>query len=85
VIQSFDRVVRKQYDRWSLKSVQNALKESASYDQVVSLAKTGKGKDKDGYRKEFIELVKKSKEVGREDYQHTIAEEEQGVLVTIVR
>ncbi len=35
-------------------------KGTASYDQVVHLAKQGKGKDAKGYRAEFIRLVEKS-------------------------
>lgn len=35
-------------------------KGSASYDQVLSLAKTARGEDAEGYRAEFIQLVKKA-------------------------
>ena len=33
----------------------------SDYDAVIKLAKKSKGKDKNGYRKEFLELVKKAK------------------------
>ena len=36
---------------------------SSSYDQVEELASGSLGKDPDGYRKEFVELVKKAKEL----------------------
>ena len=36
-------------------------KANASYDQALSLAKTGKGEDEAGYRQEFIRLIKKSR------------------------
>ncbi len=35
----------------------SAFKSSASYAQVITLAKKAKGEDKEGYRKEFLKLV----------------------------
>jgi len=35
-------------------------KSNASYDQALELAKAAKGEDEDGYRQEFIKLVKSS-------------------------
>jgi len=35
----------------------SAYKQDASYDDVIKLAKKAKGKDADGYRNEFINLV----------------------------
>ena len=32
----------------------------SSYDMVYSLAKSARGKDKEGYRKEYISLVRKA-------------------------
>ncbi|WP_440132662.1 YfbK domain-containing protein [Chitinophaga sancti] len=39
----------------------SAFKGKASYEQVLSLAESAKGIDKEGYRAEFIQLVKKAK------------------------
>ncbi|MBC7688183.1 MAG: DUF3520 domain-containing protein, partial [Aquabacterium sp.] len=36
------------------------FKQEASYTNVIQLAKTAVGKDAEGYRKEFIQLVKKA-------------------------
>ena len=36
-------------------------KANASYDQALSLAKSAKGEDEEGYRQEFIRLIKKSR------------------------
>lgn len=35
----------------------SAYKQSGNFDQVISLANSAKGKDANGYRKEFIGLV----------------------------
>ena len=37
------------------------FKQEASYDDVLKLASEGKGKDENGYRAEFIQIVKSSK------------------------
>lgn len=34
------------------------FKNKANLDEVITLAEQGRGKDKDGYRAEFIRLVK---------------------------
>lgn len=41
----------------------SAHKGSASYDQVVQMAQQSLGEDRFGYRAEFIELVKRAKNV----------------------
>src|SRR5690606_10076797 len=38
----------------------SAHKGQASYDQVLALARGAKGEDPEGYRSEFIQLVKKA-------------------------
>jgi Ca-activated chloride channel family protein len=38
-------------------------KGKATYDSVLELAEEGRGKDESGYRKEFLDLVKKAKEL----------------------
>jgi len=38
----------------------SAYKQNASYDAVIAMAKNAMGKDADGYRKEFINLVEKA-------------------------
>jgi len=39
----------------------SAFKQNATFEQVISLAETAKGKDKEGYRSEFLSLVKSAK------------------------
>jgi Ca-activated chloride channel homolog len=39
------------------------FKQSSSYDKVIALAETAKGKDVNGYRKAFIELVEKASKI----------------------
>ena len=39
----------------------NSNKAQATYDQVVELANGAIGKDEEGYRKEFVRLVKSAK------------------------
>jgi Ca-activated chloride channel family protein len=36
------------------------FKQEANYNQLLSIAQNSKGNDTEGYRKEFIELVKKA-------------------------
>lgn len=43
----------------------SAHKGEATYDRVLALAKTGKGNDEDGYRAEYIKLVKTSKKLAQ--------------------
>ncbi len=38
---------------------------SATFDAVLELAQEGIGRDEGGYRKEFVELVRKAKELSR--------------------
>ncbi|MBC7419066.1 MAG: von Willebrand factor type A domain-containing protein [Pedobacter sp.] len=40
---------------------QSKFKQNASYDHVISLAESAKGIDKEGYRSEFVSLVKAAK------------------------
>jgi Ca-activated chloride channel family protein len=35
----------------------SAFQQQASYDEVINLARSAKGKDVNGYRSEFIQLV----------------------------
>lgn len=44
----------------------SAFKGAITYDDVLQLASSAKGQDKEGYRAEFIQLVKKAKLVGGE-------------------
>jgi Ca-activated chloride channel family protein len=37
---------------------QSEFKQQSNFDQVIAMAEAGKGKDKDGYRSEFVRLVK---------------------------
>ncbi|SFA49451.1 protein of unknown function [Pedobacter suwonensis] len=39
----------------------SAFKQKASFEQVIALAETAKGKDKEGYRSEFLSIVKSAK------------------------
>ena len=39
---------------------QSAYKGMASYEQVLALARSAMGRDKEGYRKEFISLVERA-------------------------
>ncbi|WP_293784936.1 von Willebrand factor type A domain-containing protein [uncultured Pedobacter sp.] len=39
----------------------SAFKQKANFDQVIALAETAKGKDREGYRSEFLSLVKSAK------------------------
>jgi Ca-activated chloride channel family protein len=36
---------------------------SATYDAVLELAQEGLGRDESGYRREFVELVKKARDI----------------------
>ena len=40
-------------------------KGTATYDAVLELAAEGKGPDKSGYREEFLDLVRRAKEIKR--------------------
>jgi Ca-activated chloride channel homolog len=46
---------------------QSEFKGSANYEQVISLAKDAKGTDEEGYRAEFIKLVKTAKLLDKND------------------
>jgi Ca-activated chloride channel family protein len=39
------------------------FKQNSPFDQLISLAKSAKGKDDDGYRAEFIRLAESTKEL----------------------
>lgn len=39
----------------------SAFKQNATFEQVIALAETAKGKDKEGYRSEFLSMVKSAK------------------------
>ncbi|MNV65267.1 hypothetical protein D3C71_1579560 [compost metagenome] len=39
---------------------QSDFKQKSSFEQVISLAEQSMGKDKEGYRSEFLKLVKSS-------------------------
>lgn len=39
----------------------SAFKQKASFEQVIALVETAKGKDKEGYRSEFLSIVKSAK------------------------
>ena len=41
-------------------------KGTATYDKIISLAKTGLGKDAKGYKREFIRLVEIAKGLDKE-------------------
>ena len=43
----------------------SAYKAQASFDGVIELAKSAKGKDEYGYREEFIELVGEAKRLAK--------------------
>jgi Ca-activated chloride channel family protein len=43
------------------------FKQNANFDEVISLAKSGKGKDDNGYRAEFIQLVENAKLLSKKD------------------
>lgn len=43
----------------------SAFKQGAGFDQVISLAKSGKGPDRNGYRSEFIKLVETASGMAR--------------------
>lgn len=46
------------------------FKGDASYDQVLQLANASRGDDSYGYRKQFVNLVKKSKELDKSNLAH---------------
>jgi Ca-activated chloride channel family protein len=50
---------------WGLLLRGSAYKGSGSYEQIMTLAAAGLGSDRNGARAEFIELVRKSKELDR--------------------
>ncbi len=50
---------------WGLLLRDSKYKGKANYNQVIKLAKRSKGEDKEGYRAEFIRLVKISKKLKR--------------------
>lgn len=45
---------------------QSEFKQEASYDQLIGIAENAKGKDKEGYRSEFIKLAKSAKLMAEE-------------------
>jgi Ca-activated chloride channel homolog len=48
---------------WGLLMRKSEFKDKASFDQVLDIARTAKGEDKEGYRSEFIRLVETSKQM----------------------
>ena len=46
---------------FGMKLAKSKFTNKANYNKVIELAKEGKGEDKNGYRSEFIRLVKSYK------------------------
>ncbi|MBK0383082.1 von Willebrand factor type A domain-containing protein [Pedobacter sp. SD-b] len=46
---------------------ESGFKQNANYDQAIALAKSGKGKDDNGYRSEFIQLIENAKLLAKKD------------------
>jgi Ca-activated chloride channel family protein len=42
---------------------ESEYKGNATFDKVISIANTSLGEDEEGYRKEFVSLVKKASEL----------------------
>jgi Ca-activated chloride channel family protein len=49
------------------------FKGSSSFNQVVKMASAAKGRDAEGYRKEFINLVRKAAELSKEEVEKDVA------------
>ncbi|MFC2468152.1 MAG: YfbK domain-containing protein, partial [Capnocytophaga endodontalis] len=48
---------------WGMLLRNSKYKAQSSYNQVLELAKNALGEDKEGYRKEFIDLVELSEKI----------------------
>ena len=47
------------------------FKQSANFEELVTLAKTGKGKDENGYRAEFIQIAENARILTKKDLNQT--------------
>jgi Ca-activated chloride channel homolog len=50
------------------------FKSAASYENVLQLARTARGDDEEGYRREFIELVEGAKLLAKSDPESAVEE-----------